>query len=67
VEGDNGFARAGGHCEQHAAFALQDGLDGGIDGNLLVVTRFLAGGQIGRSQQALRNRVVRESFPGAKP
>ena len=36
-----GFAGAGGHDEQDAVLAFGDGLDGAVDGDVLVVARLL--------------------------
>ena len=42
LEGDGGLAGAGGHREQQPRLALEDGLDGAVDGDLLVVPLALA-------------------------
>ena len=51
LEGDDGLAGAGRHREQHARLALQDRLDGAVDGDLLVVARRLAGSVVAGREQ----------------
>ena len=53
LEGHIGLARAGGQRGEDAFLAHQNRLDHALDGNLLVVTRHLAGGQIEGLQQVL--------------
>ncbi len=63
---DHGLARAGGHGDQNAAFALEDGLHHAVDDDLLVVVRNLAAGQIEGSEQASDEVVVGELLRGAQ-
>jgi hypothetical protein len=65
LKGDDGFAGAGGHGEEDAAFTLEDGLDDTVDGDLLVVARVFAGGEIGRGEKAFGNGFG-EFFGGAE-
>ncbi len=51
LEGDEGLAGAGGHGEEHALLATQNGGKRAIHGDLLVVARNLAGFDVGRSQE----------------
>ena len=62
LEGHDGLAGAGRHGEQHAALALEDGLHGAVDGDLLVVARALAAEVVGRRQQPVRR--FRRPAPG---
>ena len=48
----HGLAGAGGHGEQHALFAAQDGVHGAVNRDALVVVGNLAVGKIKRRQQA---------------
>ena len=63
LEGDDGLAGAGGHGEQDAPLALQDGLDGAVDGDLLVVARGLAGSGGRRASAAARRCSSVEPLP----
>jgi hypothetical protein len=53
LDGHERLARARGHAEQHPPVSRQDGMDGTIDGDFLVVPRVLAGEVVGGRQQPL--------------
>ncbi|MGA3172151.1 MAG: hypothetical protein ABSE62_14185, partial [Chthoniobacteraceae bacterium] len=48
-----------------AAITYAAGLDGAVDGDLLVVALALADGVIGRREKALRGQIVRDGGSGA--
>ena len=58
LKGDIRLARAGGHRQQHALPALQNGLHGAVNRNALIIARFPAGGEIGRREQTVGDGVV---------
>src|SRR5205814_1165685 len=46
LEGDHGLAGTGGHSDQDAALAAENRLDDAINGNALVVVRYLSGAEV---------------------
>ena len=58
LKGDIRLARAGGHRQQHALPALQNGLHGAVNRDALIIARLSARAEIGRREQTVGNGVV---------
>ena len=65
LEGDDGLAGAGRHREQQPPVALENGFDGAVDRDLLVVALALPDGMIGGREQPAGSGVVIEPAPCA--
>jgi hypothetical protein len=66
MERHDSFTGAGGHREQHAPFALDDGLHRAVDCDLLVIMRLLASRQIDGREQFLGGCIIREFLTCSK-